>query len=78
MLTHLEYYDNEITEEEANALMTPFECFSDEDGNVNVRELSMAFLLVAPGSEALDERVDAIFRLTDADGSGFLSKDGKW
>jgi hypothetical protein len=57
--------------------MGPFQCFADDDGNVNVRELSMAFLLVAPGSEDLSTRVNAIFRLTDADGSGFLSKEGK-
>lgn len=70
----VEFYNNEITVEEANTLMAPFECFSD-NGAINVRELSMAFLLVAPGSESLEERVDAIFDLTDDDHSGFLTRD---
>lgn len=57
--------------------MAPFECFANEEGVVNVRELSMAFLLVAPGSESLNERVEATFKLTDEDNSGFLTKEGK-
>lgn len=76
---YIEYrgVDN-VTLEEAAAIMGPFECFANENGEVNAREMALCLLLVAPGapSDSFARRIEAIFQVIDEDNSGDLSKDG--
>jgi Ca2+-binding EF-hand superfamily protein len=76
LLTLLEY--SELPLEEAEVVMKPFEVFADADGNVQVREMALCLLLVAPGGvyDTLETRVEAIFRVIDSDNSGDLDKNG--
>jgi hypothetical protein len=59
--------------------MSPFSICADANGNVQVREMSLCLLLVAPGGvqDSIETRVEAIFRVIDSDNSGDLDKGGK-
>jgi Ca2+-binding EF-hand superfamily protein len=71
-----EYTQGQVSEEEATATMNLFQDFIDSNNNVNVTELALCLLLVAPGGadDTLVNRVESIFQVIDEDNSGDLDR----